>query len=88
MNAELIQTLKRLLAFALIFGAAIIILAAVERKQESGATGIRIDVSPLADGHFLVDSTDIKKTIERHFAFDLTTQQIGMLNIERLERVL
>lgn len=88
MNAELLRTLKRLGYFVAIFGAAILIVAAVEKKQESGATGIEIDVHPLPDGHFLVDSTDIKTTIKRSFAFEWTGQQIGMLNIERLERVL
>lgn len=88
MNAELMQTLKRLMYFVLVFGAAIIVIAAVERKQESGATGIQIEVEPLEGDHFLVDSSDIKKSIQRHFAFEWTGQQIGMLNIERLERVL
>ena len=88
MNEELMKTLKRLGFLVLIFGAAIVILAAVEKKTESGATGIKIDVEPLADGHYLIDSSDIKKTIQRSFAFEWTGQQIGLLNIERLERVL
>ncbi|MBK7408256.1 MAG: hypothetical protein IPL49_16170 [Saprospirales bacterium] len=88
MNAELWRTLRRLGYFVLIFGAAIVVIAAVERKQQSGAAGIEINVEPLPDGHFLVDSTDIAKTIKRSFAFEWSGQQIGLLNIERLERVL
>ena len=88
MNAELWRTLRRLGYFVLVFGAAIIIIAAVEKKQETGAAGIEIEVDPLPDGHFLVDSTDITKTIKRSFAFEWSGQQIGLLNIERLERVL
>ena len=88
MNAELMKTLKRLGAFVLIFGAVIIVLASVEKKKEASATGIKIEVEPLPDGHFLVDSSDIKKSIQRSFAFEFTGQQIGLLNIERLERVL
>ncbi|MBK6621577.1 MAG: hypothetical protein IPH04_13540 [Saprospirales bacterium] len=88
MSPELIKTLKRLGYFLAFFTAAIVILAAVEKKKDSGATGIKIDVEPLPDGHYLIDSSDIKKTIQRSFAFEWTGQQIGLLNIERLERVL
>ncbi|MFZ2900297.1 MAG: hypothetical protein WA004_16830 [Saprospiraceae bacterium] len=88
MKSDLMLTLKKVLQLALAFGAAIIIIAAVEKKQENGATGIEIHVKPLKGDHYLVDSTDIKKSIQRHFAFEWRGQQIGMLNIERLERVL
>jgi len=88
MSGDLLNILKRVGALVLFFGAAIIILAAVEKKQECGARGVEIKVEPLQDGHFLIDSTDIKKTIQRSFAFEWTGQQIGLLNIERLERVL
>ena len=88
MNAELWQTIRRLGYFALIFAAGIVIIAAVEKKQSTGAEGIEINVTPLPDGHFLVDSMDIAKTIKRSFAFEWSGHQIGLLNTERLERVL
>ena len=88
MNAALIHTTQRIITLILIFGAAILIVAAVEKKQESGAKGVNISVDPLPGGHYLVDSTDIKKAMQRSFAFEWTGQHIGQLNLERLERVL
>jgi cell division protein FtsQ len=87
-NQEIIATLKRLGYLASFLLSAILVISAVEQKQESSASKLTIAIDPLANGRFLIDSSDVYKTIERSFGFDLVGQQIGNLNVERLERVL
>ena len=87
-NQELIQSLRRISYIALFFIGAIVVISAVEQKQVSDVKAVRIAIEPLADGYFLIDSADIHTTIERSFGFNLEGQQLAILDVERVERVL
>lgn len=87
-RAQLLQTLKRLSIAAGLLLATLLIISAVEQKQGSSIREVKIDISPLGTDVFLLDSADVRKTIFRSFGFNLEGQQMAMIDVARLERVL
>jgi len=85
---ELKRTLKRLGWLVLLFGAAALIISAVERKEASLASALTIDITPLDGEHMLIVEKDVVTAIDRSFGFDLRDLPLGALDVERLERVL
>ncbi len=85
---ELIRTLRRLFWVVLVFGAAAIVISAVERKENSPAARLDIRVEPLPDGHNLITPEDIQLSIERSFGFSLVGAPLGKIDVKRLEKVL
>lgn len=87
-KAEITKTLKRIGWLIALFGAAAMIISAVERKEASEATGMLVEIEPLDGGHMLILEEDVLKTIDRSFGFKLEELPLGAIDIERLERVL
>ena len=87
-NDELIKVGKRLMWTFMAFVAAGIILSSVQWKETSPSAGLAIDITPLANGHNLINGEDIMKKIERSFGFPLEGTPLNNIDIERLERVL
>lgn len=87
-NHQTLLSIKRfgvaigLLAFVLI------VTAAVERKKELGVAGTVVNVTPLDGGHWLIDSSDVVKIIERSFGMTLDGQAAGLVDEDRIERLL
>ena len=71
-----------LLAFVLI------VTAAVERKKELAIGATVVEVQPLAGGNWLIDSADVVKIIERSFGMPLDGQAAGLIDEDRVERIL
>ncbi|MEO1258728.1 MAG: hypothetical protein AAFZ15_08015 [Bacteroidota bacterium] len=87
-NAQTYQSLKRI---AIVGGAALLILlitAAASRKKELPIEATVVNVDPLAGGHWLIDSADVIQIIERSFGMPLNEQAAGLIDEERVERIL
>jgi cell division protein FtsQ len=66
----------------------VLIAAAVERKKEMTVAATVVEVEPLEDGALLIDSLDVIKLIERSFGMPLDEQAAGLIDEDRVERVL
>lgn len=66
----------------------VLIAAAVERKKEMTVAATVVEVEPLADGALLIDSLDVIKLIERSFGMPLDEQAAGVIDEDRVERIL
>ena len=87
-QADLIKTLKRIGWLALLFGAAAVIISAIEQKDASQVQEVKIEIVPLADSTLLINDADIQLAIERSFGFQMAGAPIEALDVNRLERVL
>ena len=67
---------------------AVIVMAAMGRKDAHKAQGVDVTVTPLADGHYLIDSLDVLNVIEEAFGYELDDQPIQVIDIHRVEKVL
>ena len=85
---ELNKMLVRIGWIAGLFGAAVLVISAVEKKEASLTKEILIDIQPLNDGNKLIDRQDILTTIDRSFGFKLEGLPLGEVDVERLERIL
>ena len=65
-----------------------LIAAAVERKNEMAVVATVVEVEPLENGALLIDSLDVIKLIERSFGMPLDEQAAGLIDEDRVERVL
>lgn len=88
MNPKLRVILRRTAVFLAILTAAIGIISAVEKRETDRVKGVYIDIAPLENGESLLDNNDVLTAIERSFGYKLESQVIGVVNIERVERVL
>lgn len=88
MNQNLRKSLRRIAIFLAILTAAIGIISAVEKRETDRVNSVSIEIQPLENGKSLIDSLDVLTAIERSFGFKLESQVIGVVNIERVERVL
>lgn len=88
MNAELKRTLKRAAWLLGIFLVFILIVSAVERKEESRVARMDVSIEPLPGGYLLIDAADVRQLIKRSFGYHLEEQPVGILDVERVERVL
>jgi cell division protein FtsQ len=65
-----------------------LIAAAVERKKEMTVVATVVEVEPLENGALLIDSLDVIKLVERSFGMPLDEQAAGLIDEDRVERVL
>lgn len=65
-----------------------VIVSAVEYKEGLSVNEVTIDIMPLSDGNSLINEGDILLTIERTFGFALPGMPLGVVDVERIERVL
>ncbi len=87
-NQQTYQSIKRM---AFIGGAVVLILlitAAASRKNELPIVATVVEVKPLSSGDWLIDSADVIKIIERSFGMPLNEQAAGLIDEERVERIL
>lgn len=76
---------------SIIGGAALLVLlltVAATRKKEMPILATQVEVTPLASGDWLIDSADVVKIIVRSFGMPLDEQPAGLIDEDRLERVL
>lgn len=85
---EWISTLRRLAWIAGLFVAAGLVISAMENKQASLASGVVIEIMPLADSTLLIKEDDILKSIDRSFGFALEGKPLKTIDVTRLEQVL
>ncbi|MEZ4984775.1 MAG: cell division protein FtsQ/DivIB [Saprospiraceae bacterium] len=65
-----------------------IMVNAMQRRKETLVSGIIVDITPIENGSFLIDESDIPALLEERFAQPLESLPVGKVNVERLERVL
>jgi len=85
---EWIRTLRRLAWIAGLFAAAALVISAMENKQASLASGVVVEITPLADSTLLIKEDDILKSIDRSFGFALEGKPLKTIDVTRLENVL
>jgi cell division protein FtsQ len=88
MNPELMKSLKRIGWVSGLFFALIMIISAVERKQESSVQTVDIAIEKLPGGYLLINEDDVRELINRSFGFDLEGQSLVNINVNRIEREL
>ena len=67
---------------------AVMVISAVEKQETDRVADVRIAIDPLPNGKLLIDSMDVRKTIELAFGFQPDNKEVGAIDIERVERVL
>ena len=88
LNHQTLLSLKRFSAAIGLLAFVLIVTAAVERKKEMVIQATVVEVLPLEGGHWLIDSADIVKIIERSFGMPLDGQAAGLIDEDRVERLL
>lgn len=79
---------KRLMWVAVAFMVMALVISMVARKESKKVAGVHIEITALKDGHFLMTEDDVNLAIERSFGFPLNSMPIGVVDVERLEKVL
>ncbi|HFA51371.1 MAG TPA: hypothetical protein ENJ95_20345 [Bacteroidetes bacterium] len=82
------HSIKRIGFAAGVLLLALLITAAVERKKELPVGATIVNVQPLEGNNWLIDSTDVIKIIERSFGMPLNDQAAGLIDEDRVERIL
>ena len=85
------QTYQSIKRMAFVGGAALLILlitVAASRKRELLIQATVVKVQPLSSGDWLIDSSDVIKIIERSFGMPLDEQAAGLIDEDRIERIL
>jgi len=85
---DLLRTFKRLLYIGLVVGAMLVVLSAIEKKQESDVQEMLIEIHPLPDGNRLLVRSDIEETLALSFDEPLEKGSVKKTDVTRLERVL
>ena len=67
---------------------AVVVMAAMGRKEMRKTNAVDVTVEPLEDGHYLIDSIDVLGVIEEAFGYELDDQPIAAIDIHRVEKVL
>lgn len=88
MNQKIRNILQKIAVTLVVLTAAILIISAVEKKETDTVSSVFINIQPLKNGNTMLDSTDVLTAIERSFGYKLESQKTGIVNIERVERVL
>ncbi len=88
MNKKVSNILQKVAVILIVATAAILIISAVEKKEDDNVTNVFINIEPLENGKTLIDSLDVLTEIERAFGFKLESQKTGIVNIERVERIM
>ncbi len=87
-NPQIKTSARRLLWFGGILFTIVLLAAAVERKKTMAIVATEVQVTPLQNGALLIDSMDVIKLIERSFGMPLDEQAAGVIDANRIERVL
>lgn len=64
------------------------LFSAIERKKNSFAGGVEVEVIPLGSGDKLISERDVKQALLLSFGNTLEGTELGRLEVERMERVL
>lgn len=90
MNAETLQTIKRLTIIATVFVLLGFIVWSVNKRESSLSEGLKIEVEPLVNGRNLLTIGDIQKIIQRSFVYNLTEEKVplGKLKVGEIEKIL
>ena len=72
--------------FLLIVG--LVLFAAIRRKKDAFAEGLRVEVVPLASGDKLISERDVRQALLVSFGNTLEGTELGRLEVERMERAL
>lgn len=86
-----VKTQRRLIRFgwiAVLLLVALLVISAVERKERSELNTLEVAVEPLPGGELLIDPTDIKQAINRHFGYQLEGRIIADVDVDRVEEAL
>ncbi|MEM6723671.1 MAG: cell division protein FtsQ [Bacteroidota bacterium] len=84
------KTLVFLKQLGLVTGAALllmVILSAVQRKQNADSIDLQIQIEAL-EGEQLITDKDVRNTIQRKFGHNLNGIPIGNLDLDKVEKVL
>ncbi len=87
-NAQVKSSVRRIFWVGGAFLVIVLIAAAVERKKEMAVRATQVEVQPLANGALLIDSLDVIRLIERSFGMPLDEQAAGLIDANRVERIL
>ena len=82
------QSIQRIVWIAALLLIIAIVVSAVEYKEGLSVNEVHIEIAPLPDGNSLINQGDILITIERTFGFTLPGMPLGVVDVERIERVL
>lgn len=85
---ELRDSLRRLGNLAGLFVLLAILIAAVERKEARVVNRVLVEITPLEEERYLIDSADVVRLIVRTFGYGLEQLPLARVETERLERVL
>ncbi|MCB9308158.1 MAG: hypothetical protein H6565_16285 [Lewinellaceae bacterium] len=64
------------------------LFSAINRKKNSFADGVEVEVIPLAGGDKLISERDVRQALLLAFGNTLEGTELGRLEVERMERVL
>ncbi len=87
-NPQTKSSFRRIAWIGGAFLTVVLVAAAVERKKEMLVSATVVEVAPLNGGSFLIDSADVIKIINRSFGMSLDEQAAGLIDVDRVERVL
>ncbi len=87
-NQQTYHSIKRIAFFSSVLILVLLITAAAERKKEMLVEATLVEVKPLLSGDLLIDSADVLKIIERSFGMPLNEQASGIIDEDRVERIL
>ncbi len=82
------HSIKRIVFAGGVLLLVLLITAASERKKEMPVVATVVEVQPLLGGQWLIDSSDVLKIIERSFGMPLNDQASGIIDEDRVERIL
>lgn len=86
MNQKVRSILQKTAITLVVMTAAILIISAVEKKEDDNVTNVFINIQPLKNGRTLIDSLDVLTIIERTYGYKLESQKTGAINIESIEK--
>lgn len=72
--------------FLLVVG--LVLFTAINRKKNTFAEGVQVEVVPLAGGDLLISERDVRQALLVTFGNTLEGTELGRLEVERMERVL
>lgn len=82
------DSMRRLANLAGIFLVLAILIAAMERKEARVVNRVVVEINPLEEDRYLIDSSDVVRLIVRTFGYGLENLPLARVETERLERVL
>lgn len=80
--------LRRLSWLAVFVVSAGVVISAVEKKEDSLVSEVRIAIEPLENGESFLADEEVRLAIEKSFGYKLEGRTLASIDVERLERVL